>query len=166
MLFPRWTGERILPSRRAYLEYLRKYNGVRRCWISVYPFLRVRNNKPVIQSALINALYSPLIEEEDLWLLEDRDLIYLARFNGEATDLYLPLARPAKNLVEAKKLGSDLPFNFSGSELQLMLCTNTYDPRTGLYVVPVTPLDLPLDTRIAGRPRKVDIRGSIRLGER
>lgn len=168
MLFPRWTGldsdHSILLGKESLVSYINTYNGRKACTVSVYAFREFKNSKPVIQSAIIDCLYSigaPDTQLENLKWLDLASVKYVSRFDGENIDIILPLKEIADTLYDTAMMGrKKTNIRFRVNPTDLFLWNNTWNPKTRRFVIETVSTDtVPLLSEISKiqqkRPRPV-----------
>lgn len=139
----------MLMGKSSLVNYVKTYNGRKQCLVSIYAFERFRNNKPYVQSALIDTLFTrgkPERMMEYLRLLDPRDIRYHAYYDGKEILLLVPLGTVVPSIRDEIdsyecELGSKLGITFSTRTWDLMLWPRTWNPKARKYVVEVTGKD-------------------------
>jgi len=166
MRFPRWTGPRgkpqVLMGTSSLVQYIQTYNGRKPCTVSVYAFERWRNQKPYVQSALIDSLYTKGKPEIMLEYVRDLDLSsvrHTARYDGESIDIIVPLGTIVPSLrEEISKAREIVDIPYSQRTWNVLLWNRTWNTKTKRYVTEVLSSDTledldALATKPLKRPR-------------
>ena len=165
MKFPRFArGNRrskFISSSMALTRWLNEHNGKEMCWVSLYSFTEFYNTKPIIQSAVKDALYVEAQTESQATTIVSalEGIKYNARWTGFGVDFIIPCSSVFDNILDevrmARKVFKDIEFSIN--PLQVFLWVNTWNLFKKCYVIPYdTKNDKWLDlTTMSSKPRKV-----------